>query len=291
MKTVNTVSEILTAFPDSHFDRRKWRKYAESIHPELSKLCEEDTAKYEFEKDVLPVIEAALTEPERIRCLGSRFEDVMVELNKCLPVLFDRECEVTVILYLGLCNAAGRVTFLGGEKVMLLGVEKILELNWDSEEKLKALLYHEIGHVWHETYGELDFPVHTKQEQSMLQLWQEGIAMVCEQILSGDEMYYHQDGHGWQDWCQENEKTLTEEYRRRMECNESTQDFFGDWCDFCGHSDVGYYLGCRFVRWMMKKRNLREIAVMQYQELMDKYSRFAEESYRYNIEENEKADT
>lgn len=24
MKTVNTVPEILTAFPDSHFDRRKW---------------------------------------------------------------------------------------------------------------------------------------------------------------------------------------------------------------------------------------------------------------------------
>ena len=77
----------------------------------------------------------------------------MAELQERLPVLFDKECEVTVVLYLGLCNAAGWVTFLGGKKVVLLGVEKVLELNWDSEEKLKALLYHEIGHIWHEIYG------------------------------------------------------------------------------------------------------------------------------------------
>lgn len=203
MKTVNTVPEILSTFPDSHFDKQRWRDYAGAIHPELPKLCEEDTAKYEFEKDVLPVIETVLGEPERIRNLGSRFERVVAELQERLPVLFDKECEVTVVLYLGLCNAAGWVTFLGGKKVVLLGVEKVLELNWDSEEKLKALLYHEIGHIWHEIYGNLEFPAHTQSRQSMLQLWQEGIAMVCEQILSKDERYYHQDENGWLAWCQE----------------------------------------------------------------------------------------
>lgn len=231
MKKVNTVPEILSTFPDSHFDKQKWWDYAGAIHPELPKLCEGDTAKYEFEKDVLPVIETAIGKPERIRRLGSRFEQVVAGLQDRLSVLFDKECEVTVILYLGLCNAAGRVTFLGGEKVILLGVEKILELNWDSEEKLKALLYHEIGHIWHETYGKLEFPAYTQSRQSILQLWQE----------------------------------------------ESTQDFFGDWCDFCGHSDVGYYLGCRFVRWMMKESDLWEIATMRYSELLEKYIRFAEE--------------
>lgn len=280
MKSVNTVPEILSKFPDSYFDRRKWRDYAGRIHPELPKLCEEDAAKYGFEKNILPVIEAALEAPERLRRLGSCFGHVMVELEKRLPVLFDQECEVTVILYLGLCNAAGRVTFIGGEKVMLLGVEKILELNWDSEEKLKALLYHEIGHVWHETYGELEFPVYTKQEQSMLQLWQEGIAMVCEQNLNGDEAFYHQDANGWLAWCQEQEKMIRKEYLRRLEHNESTQDFFGDWCEFYGYSDVGYYLGSRFVRWMMKESDLREIATMRYSELLEKYTRFTEEELR-----------
>lgn len=61
-----------------------------------------------------------------------------------------------------------------------------------------------------------------------------------------------------------------------MERNESTQDFFGDWCDFCGYSDVGYYLGCRFVRWMMKNRTLREIAQMRYEELWNEYAGYAE---------------
>ena len=182
---------------------------------------------------------------------------------------------MTVVLYLGLCNAAGRETFLGGKKVVLLGVEKILELNWDSEEKLKALLYHEIGHIWHEIYGNLEFPAHTQSRQSMLQLWQEGIAMVCEQILSKDERYYHQDENEWLAWCQEQELMIKEEYGRRLEQEESTQDFFGDWCDFCGYSDVGYYLGCRFVRWMMKENDLREIAAMGAAELLEKYTRFA----------------
>lgn len=108
---------------------------------------------------------------------------------------------------------------------MLLGVEKILELNWDSEEKLKSLLYHEIGHIWHGTYGELEFSVHSQREQSILQLWQEGIAMVCEQILNGDEMYYHQNENGWLAWCQKQEAMIKQEYRRRLERQESTQVF------------------------------------------------------------------
>ena len=44
MKTVNTVPEILSTFPDYHFDKQRWRDYAGAIHPELPKLCEEDTA-------------------------------------------------------------------------------------------------------------------------------------------------------------------------------------------------------------------------------------------------------
>ena len=111
----------------------------------------------------------------------------------------------------------------------------------------------------------------------MLQLWQEGIAMVCEQILSGDERYYHQDENGWLAWCQEQEPMIKKEYGRRLEQEESTQDFFGDWCKFCGYSDVGYYLGCRFVRWMMEEHDLRKIAAMGYEQLRESYTRFAGE--------------
>lgn len=109
---------------------------------------------------------------------------------------------------------------------------------------------------------------------------QEGIAMVCEQNLNGDEAFYHQDANGWLAWCQEQEKMIRNEYLCRLECNESTQDFFGDWCEFYGYSDVGYYLGCRFVRWMMKESDLREIAAMRCSELLEKYTRFAEGELR-----------
>lgn len=50
--------------------------------------------------------------------------------------------------------------------------------------------------------------------------------MLCEQNLNGDEVFYHQDANGWLAWRQEQEKMIRNEYLRRLEHNESTQDFF-----------------------------------------------------------------
>ena len=49
------------------------------------------------------------------------------------------------------------------------------------------------------------------------------------------------------------------EYLRRVNTGESVQDFFGDWCAFEGHSDVGYYLGAVLCRKLLKKMSLPEL--------------------------------
>ena len=72
--------------------------------------------------------------------------------------------------------------------------------------------------------------------------------------------FYHQDKDGWLDWCRENEAEIKKEYLRRFDAKESVQDFFGDWCSYNGYSDVGYYLGCRFIEYLMKSNSLKEIA-------------------------------
>lgn len=38
--------------------------------------------------------------------------------------------DVDIILYLGLASGAGWATTLGGKRVILLGVEKIIEIDW-----------------------------------------------------------------------------------------------------------------------------------------------------------------
>lgn len=118
------------------------------------------------------------------------------------------QIDINIILYLGLCNGAGWATTLDGKNTVLLGVEKIIELDWGDETNMRALILHEIGHLWHKMNGNLYIPDFTKRRKAIQQLYQEGVAMVCEHILCGDDDFYHQDKDGWLDWCHENETEI-----------------------------------------------------------------------------------
>ena len=67
---------------------------------------------------------------------------------------FENGVETDIILYLGLCNGAGWATSLDGRDAVLLGIEKIIELNWQDESAMQALIFHEIGHIWHKNLRE-----------------------------------------------------------------------------------------------------------------------------------------
>ena len=273
MKVINTCNEIKKTFADG-FSIELWRGYAERISAELPSKCEKDASGYDFEKEVRPIVDEALSE-EKINTLDNNFRKVIDNLNSNLAKLFDEEPDINIILYLGLCNGAGWATTLDGKNTVLLGVEKIIELDWGDEANMRALILHEIGHLWHKLNGNLYLPDFTKRRKSIQQLYQEGVAMVCEQILCDDDEFYHQNKNGWLDWCKKNENEIKKEYLRRLDEKESVQDFFGDWCSYKGHSDVGYFLGCQFVRYLMKTNSLKEIAGLSYSELNRKFSEYA----------------
>lgn len=273
MKIINTCDKIKALFSNG-FDMTVWRKYAGEISKEMPSKCENDAKDYDFEKDILPVLNLAFNE-EKIDFVSRNFNAVISTLKSNLTKLFDEEPDINIILYLGLCNGAGWATTLDGKNTVLLGIEKIIELDWGDETNMRALILHEIGHLWHKLNRNLYFRDFTKRRKAMQQLYQEGVAMVCEHILCGDNDFYHQDKDGWLDWCRNNETEIKQEYLRRMDKGESVQDFFGDWCSYEGFSDVGYFLGCRFVEQMMKKYSLKEIANMRYTKLNKEYIKFA----------------
>lgn len=224
MKIINTCEKIKVFFQEG-FDKELWRKYTSEISEELTLKCENDAKKYDFNKDILPVIENALYK-EKLDALSENFNVVVKMLNANLSELFDNEPDISIILYLGLCNGAGWATTLEGKNTVLLGVEKIIELSWHDEENIRALIFHEIGHLWHKLNGNLRILEFTKRRKSIAQLYCEGVAMVCEHILCGDNDFYHQDKDGWLDWCYKNENEIKREYLRRLDEKESVQDFF-----------------------------------------------------------------
>lgn len=272
MEIVDTYTDILNTFPISKFDIETLKQYLFKISPSLSEEVLKDSNKYGFGNEILPVIINALSNRSRLEILHFNFLEVTKNLEKEIFDKFHINLDVDIILYLGLCNGAGWYTRVDNRRVILLGIEKILELGWEDIPSLKALIYHELGHAWHDIVRE---GIDIEKNSSILQLYQEGVAMVFEQSMFKDTSYFHQDRNGWLDWCISNEKEIKEEYLKRINNNESTQDFFGDWCNYKGYSDVGYFLGTKFIRYMLKRYSLIEIAKMIIPNVLIEFTDYA----------------
>ncbi|NLE30964.1 hypothetical protein GX618_01685, partial [Candidatus Dojkabacteria bacterium] len=150
MTIVDTYKNILNTFPTSHFDFEIWKQYASSISPFLPEEVIKDTSKYDFNKDILPVVKNALSNRSKLEVLHTNFLQVTKSLDKEIVNKFNINLDLDIILYLGLCNGAGWFTKLDNRRVVLLGIEKIIELGWEDITTLRALIYHELGHVWHD---------------------------------------------------------------------------------------------------------------------------------------------
>lgn len=260
MRMIDTYTDVLSLFYGKRFDLSVWREYAHSISPSLATLAEADAAVYEMATQVIPVIERATDNLTKLEETHASFVKATTHLSRRVVDVLGADLDVDLILYLGLCNGAGWATSLDGRKVVLLGLEKIIELDWCDAEKMTSLIYHELGHLWHEALGNLHHTSEVLLEQSVWQLYQEGVAMYCEQLLCGDLTGFCRHDAAWLSWCKEHKDALFAAYVRRIDQEESTQDFFGDWCSYQGHSDIGYYLGCELVKSLLPTHSLNEIA-------------------------------
>lgn len=259
MRIIDTYDKILESFPKREFNLAQWRSYINSISIGLSQKLEDDAKHYDLDNQVTPVINAALSNASKLEETHASFIQATQQLRERFIERFSCDLEVDIILYLGLCNGAGWATSVNGKKTVLLGIEKMIELNWCDLQSVSSLIYHELGHLWHEQVGNFKLSTNKQSEKSIWQLYQEGVAMYCEQLMCNDFSFYHQNKEGWLEWCIKNKEALLHEFMRRVEQEESTQPFYGDWSHYQGYSDVGYYLGCEFIKSLLTKYSLTEV--------------------------------
>lgn len=282
IRIIDTFSKINSLFENGVFDFEKWKRYMESVYNGCTHIFIDDlheclrAGNYTYEKDVLPIILDVYEHPEA-ETLHTSFCRVTNDLHQRVCDCFGRELDIDIVLYLGLCNAAGWVTNINGREVILLGVEKILELKWHDENAMRGLIYHELGHMYHKQYGIFDQSRDKAERNFVWQLFTEGIAMYFEQALVRDFSYYHQDMNGWLEWCDDHLQQITADFHHDLHTMTHTnQRYFGDWVSYNGKGDVGYYLGTKFVHWLSAQYDFEELINMKIDDVYQAYLLFTE---------------
>ena len=280
MNIINTYADIGSVFDIEHFNIEKWKTYIDKCVPGAKKLCIDDMqecvdAGYSWQKDFLPILDNVKDDSAMCKEAINSFQTVIGNLDERIAQVFNRTVNVDVILYIGLCNGAGWVTEINGTTSVLLGLEKILELGWVSIDDMTGLIIHELGHVYQSQYGVLHEKTDNLADKYIWQLFTEGVAMVFEQKVVGNDEYFHQDKNGWKSWCDCNKEKIKQSFfEDLMTMTDKTQRYFGDWVGFEGYGDVGYYLGTMFVRFLLQNNEFDKVIKYNLCKVKDEYSRF-----------------
>ena len=281
MRIIDTYSAVLAAYEGTVFRFERWKSYIDSVLPGASSLFLSDVKQcleaggFSWEKNYLPVLNAVALHDELREQAHDSFCRATEYLERSLYDRFSKGLDVDIIFYLGLCNGAGWVTEYQGRTAVFLGIEKIMELNWCGINDMYGLIYHELGHVYQGQYGVLERTFPNDADRFLWQLFTEGIAMYFEQVLVGDPDYYHQDKDGWKTWCDDHFDEIKADFNRDLKAMPpASQRYFGDWVEYHGHGDVGYYLGCRFVRDILSAHEFDDIICFDIDTLTPLYERF-----------------
>lgn len=262
MRITDAAGDLHSLYPGGAFDPGAWRAYMDALLPGIADEAEADMracceAGYTWDEHYLPVLQAAWENAGAREGVRASFRAVTQGLPERIAAAGLRPVHADVTLYLGLCSGAGWVTQVAGRDAVLLGIEKIIELGWGDLRAMTGLILHELGHVYHAQQGVLLRPELSGAQAMLWQLLTEGVAMVFEQRVMGDEDYFHQDADGWRDALAAQEARLARDFASELPTmTHYDQRYFGDWVRWEGLPDAGYYLGARFVRHVCRTHGL-----------------------------------
>ncbi len=280
VKIINKLDNIDLLFDKGQFNIEKWTLYINGIYEDSDYIFKQEVDKYtknnkyRWKNDFLPIINNVYNN-KNIELLKSSFLEVTNNINEKINKIFNKRLNVDIVLYLGLCNGAGWVTKINDKTVVLLGIEKILELNWFDYYSIQGLIYHELGHVYHMQHGKFITNLPNNKVKFVYQLFIEGVAMYFTQLILNDFNYYHQDKDGWKSWCDDNFHEIIKDFDKDLnDMSRFNQRYFGDWCNYKGKSDVGYYLGAKFVHYLISNNTFDEIINLESDQVFKLYKEF-----------------
>ena len=255
------ITDKLTPEMTNEARYRAWCEHMAS-EPTLRDLCLDDYRSIGLDPERVSV-ERVFSHPsydtKRLKRCHRRVRDVLNTQAKAFRRVFgDTLDALRMVIYHGLGNAAGWARQVEGHPTVLLGIEKIVELSWDTTERLTDLIAHEMAHVMHAVWrGDTmdDFAAQSDRDW-VFRLYAEGFATHVENRFYGRKTTQPD----WFTACLQRESSLKANYVKRVKNGESCQAFFGDWHEVDGVSDAGYYLGARLIHWLLQTRSLREVA-------------------------------
>jgi len=229
----------------------QWERYI-SAWPILREKCQAEYGDKWQEIYATRVFPNLCRDGEKIGLARNNLLTVLPRvLERCTRV-FGCLGEINTVIYIGLGNGAGWVTDYAGAPSILFGLENIADLNWADTEALEYLVAHELCHVAHQViYGKEQWLAldEDELEGAYSRLYIEGFAERYQELILGRPVFSRYGEH-WLTWCRANHKRLAAMYLGRICMRKSVADFYGNWNQVEGHSDVGYYLGREFVLYL-----------------------------------------
>ena len=279
-RVIDTTPLIPFSGSSDSFDLPRWEAYMDAALPGAKALCRRDmeecvAAGYPWETAFLPVLNAALRNADARQKTVAAFHRATDGLKRRLYAKFGRAPDVDLVLYLGLCSGAGWATDVDGRPTVLLGIEKIIELGWYGPADMNALILHELGHLYHFQFGSDLRALRQTSDALLWQLFSEGVAMVFEQDALDAPDFFHQDKDGWKAWCDAHCAMIAARFAADLgRMTPAEQNYFGDWVRFEGQPDVGYYLGARFVRFILLSDSFDRVIRYGAEDIRAAFDRF-----------------
>ena len=246
-----------------------WRNYYMSDYPELFQMQVDNYASEGIDWRV--IAEKIFPDfPERIDFMEQARNSIIENHRSICSRAFDKlglDFDLVLVIYVGTGCGAGWATAYAGKSALLLGLENIAEEGWHTVGHIKGLISHEIGHLahmrWRAGLGSMD----DDMRDPLFHLYSEGFAQRCEHVVNGKDTWHMAPDVEWLSWCGRNLGRLAAEFLRRVETGTPVRDFFGSWYNIEGRKMTGYYMGHAFVFELEKTLSLKEVAVLDINEV------------------------
>lgn len=213
-------------------------------------------------KRVFPMLSKRMVEVRKAHSLV--IKELPTAIQKAKNKLNFRK-KIIGVVYVGIGCGAGWATTYNGNLAVLMGLENIVDCRWFQKKSIRGLIYHEIGHLYHDHLMNMG-KKHPKNDAYQT-LYQEGFAQRIEHIIQGKETWHESMGinpPNWKRWCEENISLIAKYFVKNQNDIVKLRKLFGHWYNYKGMKQCGYYLGHEVIKQLqLKGKPIDEIGKMQ----------------------------